>query len=34
MKKIFILFIGLFLLPLALHAEDFKEGKHYKVMNH
>ena len=33
MKKIFILFIGLFLLPLALHAEDFKEGKHYKVIS-
>jgi len=33
MKKIFALFIGLFLLPLSLNAADFEEGTHYEVLN-
>ena len=33
MKKIFVLFIGLFLLPLSVNAADFKEGKHYEVIS-
>jgi len=33
MKKVFALFIGLFLLPLSIQAADFKEGTHYKVIS-
>lgn len=33
MKKVFALFIGLFLLPLSVNAADFKEGKHYEVIS-
>lgn len=33
MKKVFALFVGLFLLPLTVHATDFKEGKHYTVVS-
>jgi len=34
MKKIFVLLVGLFLLPLNANAMDFKEGTHYEVLNH
>jgi len=33
MKKLFILFLGLILLPLAAQSADFKEGKNYKIIS-
>lgn len=33
MKKVFTLFIGLLLLPLSLHAANFKEGTNYTVVS-
>ncbi|TEW54116.1 thiol:disulfide interchange protein DsbA/DsbL [Psychromonas sp. RZ22] len=33
MKKVFALFIGLFLLSLNVNAADFKEGTHYEVVS-
>lgn len=32
MKKVFALFIGLFLLPLSVNASEFKEGVNYEVV--
>lgn len=32
MKKVFALFLGLFLLPLSVNASDFKEGVNYEVV--
>jgi len=33
MKKVFALFIGLFLLPITVNAANFKEGTHYEVIS-
>lgn len=33
MKKYLAIIVGLLLLPLAIHATEFKEGKHYTVIN-
>lgn len=33
MKKVFTIFLGLILLPIALHANEYKEGTNYEVIN-
>lgn len=33
MKKLFLLFLGLILLPLSAQSADFKEGENYKIIS-